>query len=121
VFDSALGARFPNPRIETAFGADTMPQTADNLARDNQISREESDLFALRSQQKFEAARKDGFFQSEIHAVSVPQGRSKPDVQVTEDEHPRPETTMDTLLTGSLNACASVMVQPPLRLPAGNG
>jgi acetyl-CoA C-acetyltransferase len=98
VFDSALGARFPNPRIEAAFGADTMPQTADNLARDYQISREDSDLFALRSQQKFEAARKDGFFQSEIHAVSVPQGRSKPDVQVTEDEHPRPETTMDTLL-----------------------
>jgi 3-oxoadipyl-CoA thiolase len=98
VFDSSLGARFPNPRIEAAFGADTMPQTADNLARDYQISREESDLFALRSQQKFEAAHSDGFFQSEILAVSVPQGRNKPDAQVTEDEHPRPETTMDTLL-----------------------
>ena len=98
VFDSSLGARFPNPRIEAAFGADTMPQTADNLARDYQISREESDLFALRSQQKFEAARNDGFFQSEILAVSVAQGRNKPDAQVTDDEHPRPETTMDTLL-----------------------
>ncbi len=98
VFDSSLGARFPNPRIEAAFGADTMPQTADNLARDYQISREESDLFALRSQQKFETARNDGFFQSEILAVSVAQGRNKPDAQVTDDEHPRPETTMDTLL-----------------------
>ncbi len=77
VFDSSLGARFPNPRIETHFGADTMPQTADNLAREHQLSREECDLFALRSQQKYEAARKDGFFQSEIHAVAVPQGKGQ--------------------------------------------
>ena len=98
VFDSSLGARFPNPKIETHFGADTMPQTADNLAREHQLSREECDLFALRSQQKYEAARKDGFFQSEIHAVSVPQGKGKPDLSVNEDEHPRPATTMDQLL-----------------------
>jgi acetyl-CoA C-acetyltransferase len=98
VFDSSLGARFPNPKIEATFGADTMPQTADNLARDYQLSREECDLFALRSQQKYEAARKDGFFQSELHAVSVPQGRGKPDASVSDDEHPRPETTMDQLL-----------------------
>jgi 3-oxoadipyl-CoA thiolase len=98
VFDSSLGARFPNPRIEAAFGADTMPQTADNLARDHQLAREECDLFALRSQQKYEAARKDGFFQSEMHAVAVPQGRGKPDTSVSDDEHPRPETTMDQLL-----------------------
>ena len=98
VFDSSLGARFPNPRIEAAFGADTMPQTADNLARDHQLSREECDQFALRSQQKYEAARKDGFFQSEMHAVAVPQGRGKPDTSVSDDEHPRPETTMDQLL-----------------------
>jgi acetyl-CoA C-acetyltransferase len=98
VFDSSLGARFPNPKIETHFGADTMPQTADNLAREHQLSREECDLFALRSQQKYEAARKDGFFQSEIHAVAVPQGKGKPDLSVSEDEHPRPTTTMDQLL-----------------------
>ena len=98
VYDSSLGARFPNPKIETHFGADTMPQTADNLARDYQISREECDLFALRSQQKYEAARNDGFFRSELHAVTVPQGRGKPDAVVTDDEHPRPETTMDQLL-----------------------
>jgi acetyl-CoA C-acetyltransferase len=98
VFDSSLGARFPNSKIETHFGADTMPQTADNLAREHQLSREECDLFALRSQQKYEAARKDGFFQSEIHAVAVPQGKGKPDISVNEDEHPRPTTTMDQLL-----------------------
>ena len=98
VFDSSLGARFPNPKIEGKFGADTMPQTADNLAREYQLSREECDLFALGSQQKYAKAAKDGFFQSEIHAVAVPQGRGKADLTVREDEHPRPETTMDGLL-----------------------
>ena len=98
VFDSSLGARFPNPKIESCFGADTMPETADNLAREYQLTREECDLFALGSQQKYAKAAKDGFFQSEIYAVSVSQGRNKPDTIVSEDEHPRPETTMDTLL-----------------------
>jgi acetyl-CoA C-acetyltransferase len=98
VFDSSLGARFPNPKIESLFGADTMPQTADNLAREYQLSREECDLFALNSQKKYAAAAADGFFQSEIHAVAVPQGKGKPDLSVADDEHPRPETTMDTLL-----------------------
>jgi acetyl-CoA C-acetyltransferase len=98
VFDSSLGARFPNPKIESRFGADTMPETADNLAREHQLTREDCDLFALGSQQKYAKAAKDGFFQSEIHAVAVPQGRNKPDAIVADDEHPRPETTMDTLL-----------------------
>jgi 3-oxoadipyl-CoA thiolase len=98
VFDSSLGARFPNPKIESLFGADTMPATADNLAREHQLSREECDLFALASQHKYAKAAKDGFFQSEIHPVGVPQGRNKPDLAVSEDEHPRPETTMDGLL-----------------------
>jgi 3-oxoadipyl-CoA thiolase len=98
VFDSSLGARFPNPKIEGLYGADTMPQTADNLARDYQISREDCDVFALASQQKYAKAAKDGFFQSEIRPVTIPQGRGKPDVTVSEDEHPRPETTMDNLI-----------------------
>jgi acetyl-CoA C-acetyltransferase len=98
VFDSSLGARFPNPKIESVYGADTMPQTSDNLAREYQISREESDVFALGSQQKYAKAAKDGFFQSEIHPVSVPQSRGKPDLTVAEDEHPRPDTTMDSLV-----------------------
>ena len=57
-----------------------MPETADNLARDHQLSREECDLFALGSQQKYANAAKDGFFQSEIHPISIPQGRNKPDL-----------------------------------------
>ena len=98
VFDSSLGARFPNPKIETRFGADTMPQTADNLAREYQLSREECDIFALGSQQKYAKAQKDGFFNGEIKAVSIPQPKGKPDVVVGEDEHPRPDTSMDSLL-----------------------
>jgi acetyl-CoA C-acetyltransferase len=98
VYDSSLGARFPNPKIESLYGADTMPQTSDNLARDYQISREECDVFALASQQKYAKAAKDGFFQSEIRPVSIPQGRGKPDLTVSEDEHPRPETTLDNLV-----------------------
>ena len=63
VFDSSLGARFPNPKIESLFGADTMPQTADNLARDYQLSREECDLFALGSQQKYRQGRQGRLLQ----------------------------------------------------------
>ncbi len=97
-FNSSLGARFPNPRIEEAFGADTMPQTADNMARDFQLQRDECDVFALGSQQKYEAARKAGFFEGEILAVAVPAGKKgAPDTMVGLDEHPRPETTMEVL------------------------
>ena len=97
VFDSSLGARFPNPKIESRFGADTMPETADNLARDYQLKREDCDRFALASQQKYALAAKEGFFKSEIRSVSISQGRGKPDVVVSEDEHPRPDTTIETL------------------------
>jgi acetyl-CoA C-acetyltransferase len=98
VYDSSLGARFPNPKIESLYGADTMPETADNLARDYQVSREECDLFALGSQQKYATAAKDGFFQSEIRPVAIPQAKGRPDVVVSEDEHPRPETGMEQLM-----------------------
>ena len=97
-FDSSLGARFPNRKIESLYGSDTMPETADNLARDYQLSREECDLFALGSQQKYAAAARDGFFKGELHPVAIAQGRGKADLLVSEDEHPRPATTMDALL-----------------------
>jgi 3-oxoadipyl-CoA thiolase len=97
VFDSSLGARFPNPKIESLFGGDSMPQTADNLARDYQLKREDCDRFALGSQQRCATANKEGFFKSEIKPVSIPQGKGKPDVVVGTDEHPRPETTIETL------------------------
>ncbi len=96
VFDSTIGARFPNPKVEGRFGADTMPETADNLARDFQITREAADVFAEGSQKKYAAAKADGFFAGEIIAVEVPGGRAGP-VTVAEDEHPRPQTDMAAL------------------------
>jgi acetyl-CoA C-acetyltransferase len=96
VFDSTIGARFPNPRVEDRFGGDTMPETADNLARDYQITREEADVFAAGSQRKYAAAKADGFYAGEIIAVEVPGGRTGP-VSVAEDEHPRPQTDMAAL------------------------
>jgi acetyl-CoA C-acetyltransferase len=96
-FDSSLGARFPNAKLEARYGADTMPETADNLAREFQLSRNDCDTFALRSQQNYAKARAQGFFQGEIVSVAVPQRKGKPDVIVAEDEHPRPETTFEGL------------------------
>jgi acetyl-CoA C-acetyltransferase len=96
IFDSTIGARFPNPKVEGRFGGDTMPETADNLARDYQITREQADIFAAGSQAKYAAAKADGFFGGEIIAVEVPGGRAGP-VMVAEDEHPRPQTNMEAL------------------------
>jgi acetyl-CoA C-acetyltransferase len=96
MFDSTIGARFPNPKVEGRYGGDTMPETADNLARDYQISREEADVFAAGSQSKYAAAKADGFYTGEIIPVEVPGGRAGP-VSVAEDEHPRPQTDMAAL------------------------
>jgi len=97
IADSTLGARFTNPAYGAKFGNDTMPETADNIASDLSISREESDAFAAASQAKYEAARADGFFKEEIIAIDVPQGRKKPDLTVDADEHPRPSSTLEVL------------------------
>jgi 3-oxoadipyl-CoA thiolase len=96
IFDSTIGARFPNPKIERQFGADTMPETADNLARDYQITREACDLFAEASQRKYAAGKAAGFFVDEIIAIEVAGGRTGP-VRVAEDEHPRPQTDLAAL------------------------
>ena len=96
-FESSLGARFPNPKIENEFGADTMPETADNLAREFQLTREEVDNFAAGSQSRYAAAKADGFYDEELMTITVPSGRKKPDVNVSEDEHPRPGTNVETL------------------------
>jgi len=97
IFDSTIGARFPNPKILNQFGADTMPETAQNVAEDLGISREAADAFAARSQQRYESARERGFFNEEIAPVTVPQGRKKDPLTVTGDEHPRPGTGVDKL------------------------
>lgn len=97
IADSTLGARFTNPAIAAAFGNDTMPQTADNIAKDLGISRDESDIFAAASQSKYEAARAAGFFAGEIIPIEVSQGRKLPPLSVDADEHPRPASTVDAL------------------------
>jgi 3-oxoadipyl-CoA thiolase len=97
VFDSTIGDRFPNPRIHKEFGADSMPQTADNLASDFQITREEADTFALGSQMKYQAGKESGFFDDEIDPVTYNGGRKVGDVTVSDDEHPRAQTTMESL------------------------
>ncbi len=96
-YDSAVGARFPNPKIEEEFGDDSMPKTADNLAEDYQLTRDECDAFALRSQRGWGKAQENGFFAGEVTPITVPGGRKKPDVTVEVDEHPRPQTDSDGL------------------------
>ncbi|HWD57075.1 MAG TPA: 3-oxoadipyl-CoA thiolase [Stellaceae bacterium] len=96
IFDTTIGARFANPLVEGRFGGDTMPETADNLARDYQITREEADIFASGSQAKYAAGKAAGFFDGEIIALDVPGGRAGP-VSVADDEHPRPQTDMAAL------------------------
>ncbi len=96
-FDSTIGARFPNPRIEADFGSDSMPETADNIARELNLDRELVDQFAAQSQARFEAARAEGFYDNEILPIEVPQGRKKPALTVSADEHPRPQSTAEAL------------------------
>jgi len=97
IADSTLGARFTNPAFAAAYGNDSMPETADNIAKDSEISRAQADTFAAASQARYEVARKDGFFVDEIIPIEVPQGRKKPSVVVNADEHPRPSSTVEAL------------------------
>ena len=95
VFDTTIGWRFVNPLMKKMFGTDAMPETAENVAADFGISREDQDAFALRSQARCAAAQKAGFFGREIVPVEIPQRKGDPLV-VGQDEHPR-ETTMEAL------------------------
>ena len=97
LYDSTIGPRFSNPKLTKQFGDDQMPQTADNLAREFDIKREQADTFALRSQQRYAVAKGEGFFSGEISPVEMPAGRKGPVPPVAEDEHPRPNTDIDTL------------------------
>jgi acetyl-CoA C-acetyltransferase len=97
VFDSTMGARFPNPRVTEQYGAHTMPETGDNVAAEFGISREDSDHFAAASQAKYEAAKVAGFYAGEILPIAVTTGRKTPPLVVSEDEHPRPDSTLDSL------------------------
>lgn len=97
LFDSAIGARFPNPKVAKQFGQDTMPETADNIARDHGISRADSDRFALASQEKYAKAKAAGFYADELLPVAVATNKKGAGVTVDQDEHPRPNTTLERL------------------------
>ncbi|MBL4809436.1 MAG: thiolase family protein [Phycisphaerales bacterium] len=94
--DTSIGWRFINPRLSELHHPYPMGQTAENVARKYQISREDQDRFALGSQQKWAAANEQGLFKNEIVPVEIPQRKSDPVVFDT-DEHPRPSTTLDKL------------------------
>jgi len=96
VYDTTIGWRFTNPKLHAMYETHSMPQTADNVAEEFGISREDQDRFALRSQQRWKAALDAGRFADEIVSVTVPQRRGDP-IIVDEDEHPRPETTLNNL------------------------
>jgi len=97
LYDSTIGPRFSNPRLVKQFGDDQMPQTADTLARQYEIKREEADRFALRSQQRYAIAKGEGFFAGEIAPVELPPTRKGPVPPIADDEHPRPTTDLDSL------------------------
>ena len=91
VFDTTIGWRFVNPKMKAMYGTDSMPETADNVAADYNISREDQDAFAARSQARWAASNEAGIFADEITPVSVPQRKGDP-IIVNKDEHPRPGT-----------------------------
>ena len=96
VYDTTIGWRFVNPKMKSQYGVESMPETGDNVAEDYDISREDQDAFAKRSQDRWEAADKAGVFADEIAPVSIPQRKGDP-IVFDRDEHPRPGTSMDAL------------------------
>jgi len=96
IYDSTIGWRFVNPRMQSQYGIDSMPETGENVAAEFAISREDQDRFALRSQQRVAAARARGFFKAELLSVEVPEKKGKMRI-VSEDEHPRADTSLAQL------------------------
>ncbi|MBP2232143.1 acetyl-CoA acyltransferase [Azospirillum agricola] len=96
IADTTIGWRFVNPLMKARFGIDSMPETAENVAADYNVSRADQDAFALRSQQRAARAQEAGRFAREIVPVRIPRRKGDP-VVVAEDEHPRPDTTLEAL------------------------
>ncbi|KQR74827.1 beta-ketoadipyl CoA thiolase [Burkholderia sp. Leaf177] len=112
IYDTTIGWRFVNPLMKKMYGVDSMPETAENVATDYKVSREDQDAFALRSQQKAARAQKDGTLAQEIVSVSIAQKKGDP-VLVSQDEHPR-ETSLEAL------AKLKGVVRPDGSVTAGN-
>ncbi|HUT47960.1 MAG TPA: 3-oxoadipyl-CoA thiolase [Alphaproteobacteria bacterium] len=96
IYDTTIGWRFVNKLMKAAHGIDSMPETAENVAEEFQVSREDQDAFALRSQQRAVAAQGDGRLAREIVPVTIAQRRGDP-IIVEQDEHPRADTTLEKL------------------------
>ena len=112
VYDTTIGWRFINKLMKAQYGVDSMPETAENVATDYHISREDQDTMALASQLKAVAAQKAGYFDAEITPVTIAQKKSDA-IVVSQDEHPR-ETSMDVL------ARLKPIVRPDGTITAGN-
>ncbi|WP_315077230.1 3-oxoadipyl-CoA thiolase [Acinetobacter guillouiae] len=97
IYDTTIGSRFPNKKLIAQYGGHSMPETGDNVAVEFGITREQADLFAAQSQAKYQAAKQDGFFTGEITPIEVFQGKKLPPKLVSEDEHPRPSSTVEAL------------------------
>lgn len=95
--DTTMGWRFVNPALDELYGTETMPRTGENVAMDYGVSREDQDGFALRSQQRAAAAQENGFFAEEIIPVTVPGKKRGETMEISVDEHPRADTTIETL------------------------
>ncbi|MES5097787.1 3-oxoadipyl-CoA thiolase [Agrobacterium sp. BA1120] len=95
IYDTTIGWRFVNPAMKAFYGVHSMPETGDNVAIDYEVSREDQDAFAVRSQQKAAQAQASGRLAKEIVPVSIPQRKGDP-VLVSKDEHPR-ETSLEAL------------------------
>ena len=113
LYDTTIGWRFVNPVMEKHYGIDSMPETAENVAAQFNIAREDQDAFALRSQQRWAEANRTGFFKGEIVPVAVPQKKGDPKLIET-DEQPRPDTTSEAL------ARLRSIVRPDGTVTAGN-
>ncbi|MGH8714633.1 MAG: 3-oxoadipyl-CoA thiolase [Casimicrobiaceae bacterium] len=111
IYDTTIGWRFVNPVMKARFGIDSMPETAENVAADFNVSRADQDAFALRSQRRAAAAA--GRLAEEIVPVSIAQKRGDP-LRVATDEHPRPDTTLEAL------ARLKGIVRPDGTVTAGN-
>jgi acetyl-CoA acyltransferase len=96
IYDTTIGWRFVNPLMKSKYGVDSMPETAENVAEEYHVGRQDQDAFAMRTQQRWARAHAAGFFKCEIVAVPVAQAKGDPKVFDT-DEQPRPDTTMEGL------------------------
>ena len=113
IFDTTIGWRFINPKMRAAFGVDSMPETAENVATDFAIGRADQDAFAWRSQQRWAAADAAGRFADEIVPVAIPQKKGEAKL-FARDEHPRPDVTLEAL------AELKGVVRPDGSVTAGN-